>query len=258
MNNRLNVTRFILGLVAILSALTVIVCADSDDPYGVRVIDYISSSRPTVSNISTASVDTAAGNITEINLTAISTTKAWAGYFGNITGTLTLENSAGNVFYNWTSLEPKGEIYASTSNTITWELIKCFDYAAAAPEVNLSTENIRFGINEIDADAINNTFNLTQHPAFEVGTNPIAINTCPSTYVFGSTGYQTADWSNVLLTDTSSLIFTTIIENKDIGNNTNKEGFDNRLHDFQLLVAEDGHDGQEDATTLYYFWAEIN
>jgi hypothetical protein len=252
MKNRLNTTRLILGLIAILSALTVLVFADTDTPYGVRQIDLINSTRANLSTYGPDSIDAAAGNVTEINLTAISTTKAWAGYYGNISGVLTLEDVYGYVFYNWTALEPKGEIYASVNNTITWANVVCYDFA------NVDSAEAYYGIEADDGDGINETFTDNTNLAFQVGTVQVLVNTCPATnpYRFGQQKVD-GDFENVLLTDTVSLIFATIIENNQAANATDKEGFDNRLHDFQLLVAENGQDGQEDIATPYFFWAEI-
>ena len=133
MSNRKNTTIFILGFIAAFSILTALVLADSDEPYGVRTINEIQSSRPNVSAYIPANLtNVAAGNVTEITLYGISTTKAWAGYYGNITGTITLEDAAGYVFYNWTALEPKGEIYASINDTISWADISCFEFDGSA------------------------------------------------------------------------------------------------------------------------------
>ncbi len=260
MNNRKNTTIFILGLLAVLSLMTVLVLADSDPPFGVRNINEIQSSRPNLVSYPADSADIAAGNVTEVTLDGISTTKAWAGYYGNITGTITLETSDGYVFYNWTAIKPKGEIYAATVNAIDWTQIKCFDYAGGAGQPgDLSWAETLYGIDPVDEDGFNETFTDQTNNAFQVGTVPIGANTCQTanTYVYGAAGPVGHDFENVLLTDAANLVFTTIIENHNAGNNADVTGFDNRAHQFQMLIAENGHDTQEDATTTYYFWAEI-
>jgi len=258
MNNRKNTTIFILGFLAILSLLTVFVLADSDMPYPVRYIENVSSSRPTISNTSDTTQWVAAGNVSEINLTTISTTKAWAGFYGNITGVLTLEDSLGYVFYNWTTLEPKGEIYASPNTTIGWLEISCFEFDGSAGNFNVDEAESRFGIQDDDEDGINETFTDDTNLEFRVGTVTITANTCPATntYTLGSQKVD-GDFENVLLTDNDALIFTTIIENNEVDLSADINGFDGRPHDFQLMVAENGQDGQEDTLTPYYFWAEI-
>jgi hypothetical protein len=255
MNNRKNTTIFILGFIAAFSLLTALVYAASDYPYGVRTITPGISSRANTSAYEPATlVNVQAGNITEINLSGISTTKAWAGYYGEITGTITLEDSDGYVFYNWTALEPKGEIYASPNSTVAWASVGCFEYGAG---ITLETAESWFGIEDDDSDGINETFDDNSNTAFSVGPTAISINTCPATNTYQNGGPVATEFENVLLTDGAALIFTTFIENNEADNATDVVGYNGLTHDFQLLVAENGHDGQETTSTTYYFWAEI-
>jgi len=256
MNNKKNTTLFILGFVALLSLLTAIVNADSDPPLGVRTITPGVSSRLNTSLHLPASLDSVtAGNITEINLTAISTTKSWAGYYGEITGTLTLEDSEGYVFYNWSTMEPKGEVYSAIVDTIDWSAIVCFAFDGSNGNFDVDAAEGWYGIQDDDEDGINETFNELS-AQYQVGT--IIVNNCPMTnpYRLGLGGTHT-DFENSLLTDTDALIFTAIIENNEADNNVDVEGYNGVTHDFQLLIAENGQDGNEDTPTTYYFWAEI-
>jgi len=258
MSNRKNTTIFILGFLAMVSLLTVIVLADSDAPYGVRTINEIASSRANLSRYPPANISNVmAGNVTEISMNGISTTKAWAGYYGNITGTITLENSDGNVFYNWTAVEPKGEIYASLNNSITWANIVCFEFDGSNGNFNVDDAEGWYGIQDDDEDGINETFTDDTNIGFQVGTVVIAPNTCPATNPYQNGAPVNNNFENILLTDQDVLVYTTIIENDEADNSTDILGFDGRAHDFQMLVAENGHDGQEDTATTYYFWAEI-
>jgi hypothetical protein len=52
------------------------------------------------------------------------------------------------------------------------------------------------------------------------------------------------------------MIFTAILEDKDEGERDGKAGFDGGDYDFQLLVGEDGSNGNS-AITPYYFWVEL-
>ena len=237
--------------------MTVLVWA-ADYPYGVRSIDNVSSSRPNLSSYPPATTQAEAGNVSQINLTAISTTKAWQGYFGEITGVLTLEDSDGYVFYNWSTNEPKGEIYAAINNSINWSEVTCFEHNGSEGNFDVDDAEDWFGIEADDEDGINETFPDNNNIAFSVGTINISLNTCPATNAYDVNGVATdGQFENVLLTDNDVLIFTTIIENNEADNSTDILGFDGNTHDFELLVAEDGHDGNEDNTTTYYFWAEI-
>ena len=256
MKNGLNTTRLILGFIAILTALTVLVWADSDFPFPVRSITEGASSRANLSLYTPANLtNVMAGNITEINLSAISTTKSWAGYYGEITGTLTLEDASGFVFYNWSAVEPKGEIYASPNTSVTWTSIGCFEYGAG---ITLETAEDWFGMQDDDADGINETFTDDSNTFFEVGSTDIAANTCPATNAFQNGAAVPGNFENVLLTDGAALLFVTFIENDEADNAADIQGYNGATHDFQLLVAENGQsNGPDLIATTYYFWAEI-
>lgn len=260
MNKKKNTTIFILGFLAVFGLLTVLVWADSEYPYGVRNIGYVQSSRSNISRYLPANTSAEAGNVTELTLNAIGSTKSWAGFYGNITGTLTLETADGYVFYNWTTLEPKGEVYATINNSIAWATIRCWHFDGGNSNFDVDVAEGWYGIQDDDEDGINETFAYALDKDFFVGTVDINATSAPcqstNTYVY-DVQQQEDEFENILLTDNDVLIFTTIIENNEADDNTDITGFDNRPHDFQLLVAENGQDGQEDITTTYFFWAEI-
>ena len=113
-------------------------------------------------------------------------------------------------------------------------------------------------------DGINETFNMTTHPTFDIGdVVTITQNTCPSTFMHINDVFQTDKFSEVLLGDSAGrLIFTAILENDDAGNNTDITGFNPSLTpDFQLIVAEDGTSRPggsiNTAPIVYYFYIDI-
>ena len=124
-----------------------------------------------------------------------------------------------------------------------------------------------FGMGYDDADGVDETFNIsgringgTAHPSFFVGTAFIAAGTCPATDIFQQGSDVDDDFVEVLLTDNSSIIFTTIIENDATGNSTDPLGYKtsaNASYDFQMLVGDDGHDGDTNSRT-YYFFIELS
>ena len=227
------------------------------DPTSPTALSQQQSSTFNTSRFDGKNTTAMAGNVTELSLTGTSPTEAWQGYYGNITGTITLEDSTGNVFYNWSVAEPEGEIYASINSSITWSNIECFNYTAnGSLEINLTLMEAQYNIGPIDDDGINETFNDTIHPTLYVGSRTINSNTCPSTHPFTNAGRQSAYFHNLLLTDNQSLVFTTIIENDDTSVTTDVTGYNGGAYDFQMLVAEDGHDS-DITSTVYYFWVEI-
>jgi hypothetical protein len=204
-----------------------------------------------------------AGNITLLTIHGTSQTKHWQGYYGDITGTIVLDDAQGWTLYDWPQSEPKGEIYATANSTTpTWSNATCFNYTSTGLGTLAQWESF-YSMVYNDVDGINETFNMTQHPTLDVGdVKTITQNTCPSTYTHMSDNFQTDKFVELLLTDQEGrLVFTTVIENDDTANNSDIVGFDNAAHDFQLLVAEDGTSrvgGQINTlTTTYYFYVDI-
>jgi hypothetical protein len=225
-------------------------------PLGVDTLDVIQAESSSITLYPAPSVNAEAGNLTELLITGRTQTKSWQGFYGNVSGTIILEDAQGNVFYDWSAAEPQGEVYASTSATITWGDVEC------APTITslafLDTWQTFYGMNYTDYDSINTTYNMTNHQTFWTGYT--TLTGCPTTYTYVNNVSQYADFEGVLLTsDTqSTLIFTAILEDKDEGERDGKVGFDGGDYDFQLLVAESGQtQATMDVVTPYYFWVEL-
>lgn len=192
-----------------------------------------------------------AGNVTEITVTGFSTTQSWQGYFGNVSGTIQLADASDNVMYNWSLASPEGEIYATTDTSVAWENIACFNLSA-----NHSNFETTFNIISDDADGINETFSdAGTHDMFYTNNVQFAAGDCASTSIYDSTGASVDNnFEEVLLTDNAAagnqIIFAAILDEEDVS------GFDNKYHDFEMLVLEDGH-GTDTATTTYYFYVEL-
>jgi hypothetical protein len=214
-------------------------------PSGPSSVTNLGSSR--YSSASAANVSALAGNVTELNFVANTITKTWQGYFGNITGTIVLGNSNNQSMYNWNITSPSGEIYATrTSGVPTWASVVC---ASAA---QTTTEDTTLGVNSTtDQDAVNRTFlNTTAFSNFYVGN--ISINStqnCRAVNLYNGSTAPSSSFQEVLLHDGTSMIYTALITQ-------DANGFDNRTHDFQMLVGENGH-GIDVATTPYYFYLEL-
>jgi hypothetical protein len=187
-----------------------------------------------------------AGNVTELTISGVSNTQSWQGYYGNVTGVLRLANSAGNQMYNWSLASPSGEVYASTSDDVTWSSIECFNYTADGTTLEAS-----FNISVNDTDGVNETFTTGNgHDAFYTNNIAFTSGQCMSTQIFDSTGAGVNDhFEEVLLWDGANIVFTALLE-KDVS------GFDSNYHDFEMLVLENGH-GTDTSPTAYYFYAEL-
>ena len=211
-------------------------------------------------NYATQSIEALAGNITAVVIDAIGQTNAWQGYYGNITATITLDDANNFTFYNWTSAEPQGEIYATLNSSIAWSGVRCFDFSNMSGGANWNTIESYYSIDTDDDDGVNETFSLTDHTNFEVASN--TQTGCPTTYVYMNDQAQTVDFANVLLYDPSindtGWIYTTIIENDTVGSSQGDlVCYNGQSCDFQILVNEDGH-GTDTTSTTYYFWVELS
>ena len=150
--------------------------------------------------------------------------------------------------YNWNSSSPTGQIYATRVSSVpAWASVRC------ANQTEVTTEDTALGVNQsVDQDSANKTFlNTTSFNSFYVGSTTInTTQNCRAVQLFNSSGISSTDFSEVLLSDTVNLIYTGIIT-------TPKNGFDNRTHQFEMLVGENGHKGDTTATP-YYFYVELN
>ncbi len=186
-----------------------------------------------------------AGNLTELIVDGTTITKSWQGYYGNITGSIYLKDSNNNTMYNWNMSSVSGEIYASRSININWDTITC----AQTSELYVEDEFIGAN-NTIDGDSILNTFFTGQSfNSFYTGLNSISGLGCYAAYLNDESGLGNSRFTEVLLSDNVSLVYTSIL-NDDV------LGFDGRTHDFQILVGENGKDYDDNPTT-YYFFLEI-
>ena len=209
------------------------------------------SRRPTAG---VRSIQAEAGNVSELNISSTVVTRGWQGYYGNISGTITLDDALNNTMYSWDLADPEGEIYATRNNSVNWTdpNVHCTNIT------EIQTEETRLNFNNLgqDMDGINETFSLTTHPAFSVGNNTFTASECNftvSTYVNDAVDTN-RNFNETLLWSTSDngMIYMAFIHQG--GSDGFKTGTDN--YDFQMLVGEDGHDG-DTSPVDYYFWVEI-
>ncbi len=206
---------------------------------GATSISVGDTSRANLTNgTSSQSTDVQAGNVTELNISGDTITEHWAGFYGEVTGNMTLQDSSGNVFYDWTGIgAPAGEVFASNSSSLDWSGIGC------ASSAEISAIESSLGISGTDADNIASTYDSNAHPSFDVGS-VTGISGCNSTNTYTNTGKDTSTFYQILLTDTAgSPVYTTLI-------NDTTTGFDASTHDFQLLVGESDAAG---ASTVYFY-----
>jgi len=219
---------------------------------------------PTAASITSYSIDipstgtpenmtSPGGSITTIVLDALQQNPRWKGYVGNVTGSLTLDDSSGNTLFAWslTGVTISGEVYVSRHDNLT------FTGSSCANATSINVEDVFNNMTGGEADSINKTFNYTRHKGFFVtaGTQ-ITAGSCPSVFTYINDTMQTnttndSPFQELLLQDPNDyLIYVTMIED-------NKEGFtlDNTTYDFQAIVAESD---QKASSTPFYFYTQIS
>ncbi len=194
-------------------------------------------------------VDAYAGNVTGLDIKAASITQAWAGFYGNITGNILLDDALNNTMYNWSMTTIAGEVYASNGSVTDWSGVYCVNETTTK---NISQIETWLNIGASDADGVDETFNATFAGSFGVGTVTIdATDDCQQATTFKDQAWQSTDFVEVILSAEQNYIWTAILENNVDGF---KSGVDS--HDFQILVGEDGHNGDA-SVTPYYFYVEL-
>lgn len=188
----------------------------------------------------------AGGTITTMTLNTLQQNANWKAYVGNISGTLTLDDSTGATIYRWAldTAEVTGEVYVSRSSGVDWSVLNCSDIT------NITNEQTFLGMAADSVDSINRTFNYTTHQSITVAGRTITQNTCRSTSTYVADAAQsiaTADFQEILLASQTDVVYVSKInqgsQSYNAANNV----------DFQLIVPDD----VTVANTRYYFYVEI-
>ena len=233
-----------IALFVIFALLQAIIYSVSAAPIGPDTLTPVSSSRRAESPaLNTTAI---AGNVTALEINVTQVTQSWQGYYGNVSGVITLDDANNKSMYSWTDVSPAGEVYAvRTPNSVSWASINC------STLTQISTEETALNIGATDKDGINETFNKTLSNTFYIGALNMTAGTCQySQFLYENDAPAVNNYfEEVLLHDGTYIVYTAII-------NQNKAGFDAGAHDFQMLVGEDGHNGNS-AVSNYYFYVEL-
>ncbi len=223
--------------------LLVMATAVSADPTGATITSNTTNAGKTYT---AGNRSDAGGSITTMALSATQQDQQWKAYVGNVSGSLSLSDSGGFTIYDWSlsSGSITGRVYATRSSSVSWSNVNCTSAA------NITAEETALSINSSVTDSIKNTFNFTTHPSFSVAGRTITANSCNATSTYVSSARQTqssADFPEVILDDTTSMIYATIINN-------DKTGYTGATtYDFQMIVA----DNPSVTSNMYYFYVEL-
>jgi len=213
-----------------------------DGPQSISNITVIKSERANLSGSPTG-IEVRAGNLTQLIINSTVLTNSWQGYYGTVGGVFYLKDSSGAAMYDWSITQPTGEIYATRAIDVNFADINC------SSSLEVSNEEAFIGQESTGADSVRNTFSKNTHPGFGVGSVLINANSCNATNLYVNRGVQDSNFFEVLLSDgASNIVYTALLD-------PNETGFDNKTYDFEMLVGENGND---EATTKYYFFLEIS
>lgn len=226
----------------------------SADPGGPQI--GVGSSERASTNDGVA-VEAQAGNVTALTLNFSRITERWQGYYGNVTGTILLDDANDNSLYSWHVANPEGEVFAANGTVTSWSEVFCFNFSNnmsdgqnVVQRFNGTDVERTLGMNPGDADGVDETFNQTFTGTFTIG-NSVTIDRnsgCSLVSLNVNDASDNLNFNETLLTDNSSLIYTTILEQ-------DATGFSGSTLDFQLIVGENGDDSE---ATTYYFYAELS
>ncbi|HLD97558.1 MAG TPA: hypothetical protein VI934_04395 [Candidatus Nanoarchaeia archaeon] len=240
-----------LSLLAGVLAATLVSGANPNAPATITVNQSSNRSQTLDSGIV---VPAQAGNVTQLVINDTRTTLHWQGYYGRVTGRIALDDARNMTLFDWQLASPVGRIFASNTSTVSWSNITCVNFTSnisdsgTRSKLNNSILEDHFNITHTEVDAINQTFNYTFSGSFTVGNT--IINTgynCPLVYTYVSNLPQQSTFKEVLLTDNTSSVFTSLLEQDAVG-------FDGSPYDFQMLVPEN----QAPGTTNFYFFVELS
>lgn len=246
----------LMGAVLLLVVVLLVASIALAAPHTPSELDIEGSITRTEGTTGTA-INAEAGNVTELTINHSKVTDGWQGYYGNVSGTIVLDDALNNSMYTWELVNPEGEVYATRdSDGISWTSGNIICAMSAHVEAEETALNFNLGTGQ-DVDGINETFDKGTHPGFNVssqGFDADACNYTVSTYVDDASDSNRA-FNETLLYSTSdtSLIYAAMLYPG--GSDGFKSGDTN--YDFQMLVAEDGHDG-DTSVTDYYFYVEIS
>jgi len=214
-------------LVAILGALLMASIAAAA-PVGASITSGTASS---LTPATATSVNANGGNVQEVNVTGYTITDKWAGFFGQVAGSVELGDSAGHIFYKWTVNDPTGSVvYAAVNDSnVDWTNISAL----------YGNDPIIPSFLTTGADSFNKTF--TQSGSITVGTTAINAN-YTTTYENGSPG---TDFQTYALKDGSNndMIFAAKAVNNTVG-------FNGNAVDYQVLV---GLTSQTSSVPVYFY-----
>lgn len=217
--------------ILITTIIAGVAAAQSVQPDGATVTP---GTPETKTNATAGSVNAQGGNITPVDLAGETQTRNWQGFYGNVSGNLTLEDASGDQLFAWALAVLSGEIFASQDSSVDWTTI--------AGVTDCTTDETITGTSN---DRVNNTYTLNNSVSFDVANATITSACQAFTYV--NSAPQSTDFEAVILnaTNATNTVYATRI-------NASATAFDGTTTDYQLIVPAN------QTTLTYYFYVEFD
>ena len=122
--------RKVLLAVCLLIVIISFVYAVPTEPTAPQSVTRLEDERYNVTQHGVPSLEAEAGNVTKIELFSLAQTQTWQGFYGEIEGTITLDDAQNWTMYDWDMAEPQGEIYAAPTTISNWDTVHCLNYTA--------------------------------------------------------------------------------------------------------------------------------
>lgn len=223
-------------MIMVLTLLTInLVVAD---PGNVTITEGASERGNIASVADTTSA--VAGNITHLDIDWTRLTQVWQGFYGNVSGSISLESAGGDKFYEWNATSMEGEVMATRDAVTDWSGINCTNVT------HWETEEAALNIENLSIEGVNETYDTILHPEFNIGTKTFDANTCRAVRPFVSGGAAGSFYNVLLNTDIDTTVYVAMLAE-------NTAGYDDAEVDFELLVPVDKTTG----LATYYFYVEI-
>ena len=211
-------------------------------PYGPDTISRDNDQRRTNFDGGVKQIEAQAGNVTQLTINTTILTERWQGYYGNISGKVTLDDANGYTMYDWSAgsgFAPVGEIYAANQSISSWGDVVCLNLTGngvvGQDGPNTTILETMYGMDVDDADGVDETFTGTKD--IVIGTT--TLTSCPATNMYVNNVSQSALWNETLLLENNTAVSTVIFAAQT---EQNANGFNNQTWDFQMIVGDNGED----------------
>ena len=236
MNRKIGIIGTLLAVMTLMVVFAVVPAWAADPVNASATVNSNTSYAPSGSAGSSAATG---GNITQIDLSVSTSTSKWQGYYGNVSGGITLADSDNsNKMYEWTNTIVGNVFAAQDPNMNNSNWIGLTNRSGSEIDTN-------FSYTPGDSDSATNTFINDSTSITVAGTTyNLKANSSVKTYSGGVPTWETIALANSTSPADGNYVFAGIISNDGTAYNGENA-------DFQIIVPIG-------SSPTYYFYVELN